>query len=70
MYMYYPRFHYSKISMEETMNNTKYNDYTRYVCVMYNDCETLLSTRAGDTEYFRVGVGLHKGFALSPLPLY
>ena len=25
---------------------------------MYNDCETLVSTRAGDTEYFHVGVGL------------
>ena len=26
-----------------------------------------LSTRAGDTEYFQVGVGLHQGSALSPL---
>ncbi len=34
---------------------------------MYNDCETLVSTRTGDTEYFRVGVGLHQGSALSPL---
>ena len=34
---------------------------------MYNDCETLVSTRAGDTEYFHVGVGLHQGYALSPL---
>ena len=34
---------------------------------MYNDCETLVSTRAGDTEYFHVGVGLHQGSALSPL---
>ena len=34
---------------------------------MYNDCETLVSTRAGDTEYFQVGVGLHQGSALSPL---
>ena len=28
---------------------------------MYNDCETLVSTRARDTEYFQVGVGLHQG---------
>ena len=35
---------------------------------MYNDCETLVSTRTGDTEYFHVGVGLHQGSALSPLP--
>ena len=32
-----------------------------------NDCETLVSTRAGDTQYFHVGVGLHQGSALSPL---
>ena len=36
---------------------------------LYNicDCETLVSTRAGDTEYFHVGFGLHQGSALSPL---
>ena len=34
---------------------------------MYNDCETLVSTRAGDTEYFHVGVGLHQRSALRPL---
>ena len=34
---------------------------------MYYDCETVVSTRAGDTEYFHVGVGLHQGSALSPL---
>ena len=28
---------------------------------MYNDCETLVSNRTGDTEYFHVGVGLHQG---------
>ena len=28
---------------------------------MYNDCETLVSTRAGDTEYFHVRFGLHQG---------
>ena len=27
MYMYYPIFHYSKISMEETMNNSQYKVY-------------------------------------------
>ncbi len=35
--------------------------------IMYNDCETLVSIRTGDTEYFHVGVGLHQGSALSPL---
>ena len=30
-------------------------------------CETLVSTRAVDTEYFQVGVRLHQGSALSPL---
>ena len=34
---------------------------------MYNDCETLVSTRAGDTEYFHARVGLYQGSALSPL---
>ena len=34
---------------------------------MYNYCETLVSTRAGDTEYFHVGVGLHQGSAVTPL---
>ena len=34
---------------------------------MCNDCETLESTRAGDTEYFQVRVGLHDGSALIPL---
>ncbi len=34
---------------------------------MYNECETLVSTRAGDTEYFQIRVGLHQGSALSPL---
>ena len=41
--------------------------YITIIQDMYNDCETLVSTRAGDTEYFRVGVGLHQGSALSPL---
>ena len=34
---------------------------------MYNGCETLISTRAGDTECFHLIVGLHLGSALSPL---
>ena len=34
---------------------------------MYNDCETLVSTRAEDTDYFHEGVGLHQGSALSQL---
>ena len=35
--------------------------------IMYNDCETLVSTRAGDTDYLHVGAGLHQVSALSPL---
>ena len=38
--------------------------YVTIIQDMYNDCETLVSTR---TEYFHVGVGLHQGSALSPL---
>ena len=34
---------------------------------VYNDGETLVSTRAGDTEYFQVRIGLHQWSALSPL---
>ena len=37
---------------------------------MYNDCDNLVSTRAGGYRvpgYFHVGVGLHQGSALSPL---
>ena len=42
--------------------------YVTSIQDMYNDCETLVSTRAGDTEYFHLGVGLHQGSSLSPLP--
>ncbi len=41
--------------------------YVTIIQDMYNDCETLVSTRTWDTEYFHVGVGLHQGSALSPL---
>ena len=41
--------------------------YVTIIQDMYNDCETLVSTRTGDTEYFHVGVGLLQGSALSPL---
>ena len=34
---------------------------------MYNYCETLVSTRAGDTDDFQVRVGLHQRSALCPL---
>ena len=40
--------------------------YVTIIQDMYNDCETLVSTRTGDTAYFHVGVGLHQGSALSP----
>ena len=41
--------------------------YVKSIEDMYNYCETLVSTRAGDTEYFDVGVGLHQGSAVTPL---
>ena len=34
---------------------------------MYEDCQTQVTTRAGNTEYFNVDVGLHEGSAISPL---
>ena len=42
-------------------------EYVTIIHDTHNDCETLVSTRAGDTEYVHVGVGLHQGSALSPL---
>ena len=39
--------------------------FVTIILYMYNDCEILVSTTAGDTEYFHVGVGLHQGSALS-----
>ena len=34
---------------------------------MYEDCETQVTTSEGNTEYFKVKVGLHHGSAISPL---
>ena len=34
---------------------------------MYEDCETQVLARVGNTEYFNVKVGLHQGSAISPL---
>ena len=34
---------------------------------MYEDCETQVKTREGNTEYFNLKVGLHQGSAISPL---
>ena len=34
---------------------------------MYNDCETLVLTRAGYTEYCQVRVGMHQASALRQL---
>ena len=36
--------------------------------IMYEDCDTQVATRAGNTEYFKVKVGLHQGSAIIPLP--
>ena len=44
--------------------------YVTIIQDMYNDCETLVSTRTGDTEYFHVGVGLHQGSAIKSTSLY
>ena len=34
---------------------------------MYNNCDTLVSTRAGYTQYFHARVGLHQWSALRPI---
>ena len=34
---------------------------------MYEDCQTQVTTREGNTEYFNGKVGLHQGSAISPL---
>ena len=34
---------------------------------MHEDCETQVTTREGNTEYFNVKVGLHQGSAISSL---
>ena len=34
---------------------------------MYEDCQTQVTTKEGNTEYFNVKVGLHQGSAISPL---
>ncbi len=34
---------------------------------MYEDCQTQVTIREGNTEYFKVKVGLHQGSAISPL---
>ena len=41
--------------------------YVTIILDIYNDCETPVSTRIWDTEYFQVTVGLHQESALSPL---
>ena len=41
--------------------------YVKIIQDMYGDCETQITTREGNTEYFNVKVGLHQGTAISPL---
>ena len=41
--------------------------YIKIIQDMYEDCETKVTTREGNTEYFNVKVGLHQGSAISPL---
>ena len=41
--------------------------YIKIIQDMYEDCETQVTTREGNTEYFNVKVGLHQGSAISPL---
>lgn len=40
--------------------------YIRWLIDMYEGCETVVKTAAGNTEEFRVGMGLHQGSVLSP----
>ena len=37
--------------------------YVTIIQDMYNDCETLASTRGGDAEYFQLRIGLYQGSA-------
>ena len=41
--------------------------YIKIIQDMYEDCQTQVTTREGNTEYFNVKVGLHQGSAISPL---
>ena len=41
--------------------------YIKIIQDMYENCETQVSTREGNTEYFNVKVGLHQGSAICPL---
>ena len=41
--------------------------YIKIIQDMYEDCQTQVTTREGNTEYFNVKVGLHHGSAISPL---
>ena len=41
--------------------------YIKIIPDMYEECQTQVTTREGNTEYFNVKVGLHQGSAISPL---
>ena len=41
--------------------------YNKIIQDMYEDCQTQVTTREGNTEYVNVKVGLHQGSAISPL---
>ena len=50
MYMYYPRFHYSKISMEETMNNSQYKVYIPSVLINV-DALYMIDNTLGSSDF-------------------
>ena len=41
--------------------------YIKIIRDMYEDCQTQVTTREGNTEYFNVNVGLRQGSTISPL---
>ena len=41
--------------------------YIKIIQDMYEDCQTQVTTREGNTKYFDVKVGLHQGSAINPL---
>ena len=41
--------------------------YIKIIQDMYEDCQTQVMTREGNTEYFNVKVGLHQGSAISTI---